>query len=275
MVLLVILALEFIDFDDNTLTISRIKYDEDTEDEYSVPGERVAGICTDLWWYSIVDYNDYIRRTGEEPGKWCYIVDVKPGTYRVTHRYHLLDRNANNTDHYAIISWIGKDSDLKEIKELEAESVEDAIKYDIIFGVGSGNRALALNELFFVIGSGKKWFKGSIKGDSSYRKMLSLLVKNDPRIPKDLDKRMKDISLTSIYPLSEGYSKIFSVPDDVRPDWLLAAFEALDIVFALDSKAETFNYKNSDMIKLAKKAKEQLEKRFGNRNEIISKYSKI
>jgi len=262
---------------EDALTISRIKYDEDLNDEDDpLPGERVAGICTDLWWYSIVDYDDYVRRTGEKPNEWCSIVEVKPGTYRVTHRYHLLDRDANTTDHYAIIERIGADTGLKEIREREIESVEDVIKADIIFGVGKVNRGVALNNLFFVIGSSDRWHKGCIVGAMSSRKLLDRLKFSKTKVPDDLEERLKNTKMDSIYPLSEGYSKIFSVPDDVQPDWLLAAFEAIDIALALDPKAKSsVGYKNSDMIKLAKKAKRQLEKRFGKRDEIISKHSQI
>ncbi len=55
--------------DENTLTLSTIKCDAETWDqiEAEVPGESVAGVCTDLWWYSIMDYDEYVRRAGEKP----------------------------------------------------------------------------------------------------------------------------------------------------------------------------------------------------------------
>jgi hypothetical protein len=93
--------------DENTLTLSMVKCEEDFGDviKAEIPGEHVAGVCTDLWWYSIMDYDKYVEKAGKEPDRHCNIVDVKPGIYKVTHRTHLFDTYANATDHYAIIKW--------------------------------------------------------------------------------------------------------------------------------------------------------------------------
>lgn len=63
-------------------------------------GTRLAGICTDLWWYSICDYDEFVRRcthfadcieSAEDPvvaalENWgCKVVDVRPGVYRFRH----------------------------------------------------------------------------------------------------------------------------------------------------------------------------------------------
>ena len=94
--------------DENTLTISKIRCDDELdacEDEF--PGEPVAGICTDLWWYSIVDYDNFVKRAGKIPdNKRCDVISVKPGVYKITHRFHLIPEYSNITDHYAIIKWI-------------------------------------------------------------------------------------------------------------------------------------------------------------------------
>lgn len=61
-----------------------------TERNRPVKGARqVASICTDLWWYSIVDYDQFVARAGREPqGTWEQIVKVEPGVYRFRHRFH-------------------------------------------------------------------------------------------------------------------------------------------------------------------------------------------
>jgi hypothetical protein len=63
-----------------------------TERKRPVKGaKRVAGICTDLWWFSIVDYDQFVSRSGREPGEYEEVVSVKPGVYRFRHRYHQVD----------------------------------------------------------------------------------------------------------------------------------------------------------------------------------------
>lgn len=78
--------------------------------------KRLAGICTDLWWYSMCDYDEFVRRCekfsnlivkkkrkgsktpAEDPVKvalehWsCEVVTMKPGVYRFYHDYNV-DRN--------------------------------------------------------------------------------------------------------------------------------------------------------------------------------------
>lgn len=64
-------------------------------------GKEVAGICTDLWWYSMCDLDEFKRRVarfsdriaeaGVDPVEvalehWrCQVVDVEPGVYRFRH----------------------------------------------------------------------------------------------------------------------------------------------------------------------------------------------
>lgn len=51
-------------------------------------GEEVADICTDLWWYSICDYEEYQRRRKHFKQKRNFnikVVDVPPGVYRFRH----------------------------------------------------------------------------------------------------------------------------------------------------------------------------------------------
>jgi hypothetical protein len=91
--------------DDDTLTISQCRHDEDYKIT-DLPGDHVGGICTDLWWYSLADYDDLARRCGGDPSKGNDVIDVKPGTYRVTHRTHKVNRDDNVTDHYAVIKRI-------------------------------------------------------------------------------------------------------------------------------------------------------------------------
>ncbi|MGW6600493.1 hypothetical protein [Streptomyces sp. NPDC055036] len=60
----------------------------DEDDNPSLPEDTcLASICTDLWAYSIADFEHW-RTRGGDPGEigWSdSVVDVAPGTYRFTH----------------------------------------------------------------------------------------------------------------------------------------------------------------------------------------------
>lgn len=64
--------------------------DDDDYEDIPVPGEKLTSICTDLWAYSIADYDDYVAkggipRTVAGRSSGPDFVEVPPGTYRFTH----------------------------------------------------------------------------------------------------------------------------------------------------------------------------------------------
>lgn len=67
--------------------IASLPYDHDTDEEIVPDGwQQVAFIITDLWAYSIADYDDFTAKGGkteEIRGHWT-IVNVTPGTYEFT-----------------------------------------------------------------------------------------------------------------------------------------------------------------------------------------------
>lgn len=70
--------------------------------------KTVATICTDLWWYSIVDHDDFVRRglTLEEvSGR---VVKCQPGVYRFKHIYHTQDRDSSEPLIFTQVDWIRK-----------------------------------------------------------------------------------------------------------------------------------------------------------------------
>lgn len=81
-------------------------YDEEEEEYRDNPnpcpwGERVAGVCTDLWWFSIADHDEFLRRIEyyapdadrDNIFRFVDTVDVKPGVYKF--------RQDHNADHDA------------------------------------------------------------------------------------------------------------------------------------------------------------------------------
>jgi hypothetical protein len=118
--------------DDSNLSISRHGseagdecYDSEVDDYVELtkeqaeartpPGKEVGYICTDLWWYSVVDYDDFQRHflekgTEKQFLKYikdsCNVVSVKPGTYKFTHREDREDKEKGMKPfHYATIIW--------------------------------------------------------------------------------------------------------------------------------------------------------------------------
>ena len=90
---------------ENTFTISCGGYDEKTEEDIEPEGVRVAGIITDLWWYAIVDVDEFERR-GCEGQRGIDRVQVEPGVYRFTHFQHL-DHDENDQPFiYTLIEWV-------------------------------------------------------------------------------------------------------------------------------------------------------------------------
>lgn len=68
-------------------------------------GDRVASICTDLWWYSLADYDEFIRRGGEIDDQHVGlgghdVIDVKPGVYRFQHFFHKIKSEPAKDDPY-------------------------------------------------------------------------------------------------------------------------------------------------------------------------------
>lgn len=84
-------------------------------------GERVGGICTNLWWFSIVDYDDYVKRIGETP-KSEYgldVIDCKPGVYRFLHKFpHHNHDYTNEEEIYTEIKWVRKPDPVKDLTGL-------------------------------------------------------------------------------------------------------------------------------------------------------------
>lgn len=94
--------------------IWNIGHEPHKDDRYDGPeitpkeGKSIGSICTDLWWYSIVDLDDYIAHGGATELRHDCIAKVKPGRYRITHKAHTHDRDDYHAlQDYALIERIG------------------------------------------------------------------------------------------------------------------------------------------------------------------------
>jgi hypothetical protein len=70
--------------------------DEPIKDKYK-EAKKLGSICTDLWWFSACDYDEFVKRSGGLPSKCGWVSDVvvklpKPGRYKLT-SYYATDDN--------------------------------------------------------------------------------------------------------------------------------------------------------------------------------------
>ena len=81
--------------------------------KHPVPkSKRVGGICTDLWWFSIADHDEFIKRGGKI-GNYVDVIECKAGIYEFSHKYHLLDHNDYKSPAiYTTINWKSKPIEL-------------------------------------------------------------------------------------------------------------------------------------------------------------------
>lgn len=79
---------------------------------------RIASVCTDLWWYSIVDYDKFVEHYGEEPDSQYYnIVKCEPGVYKFTHRHHIENnKDWNDTKVFTLIKRVRKPDPVVDYK---------------------------------------------------------------------------------------------------------------------------------------------------------------
>ncbi|MDA4132877.1 MAG: hypothetical protein OK454_07110, partial [Thaumarchaeota archaeon] len=81
-------------------------------------GERVAGICTDLWWYSLCDHEEFKRRCRRFKQKVSDFnietVDVKPGVYRFHHDEEARSYEGPGECVYTRFEWIREPDPVKD-----------------------------------------------------------------------------------------------------------------------------------------------------------------
>jgi len=109
-------------------------WDRETNETYPNPdpcpwGEDVASICTDLWWYSIADYDDFARRVAhytpdrtvkEIVDHWTvHVVDVRPGVYRFRQEQGV-DRDGPIVE-YATFEWVREPDPVRDLLKEDME----------------------------------------------------------------------------------------------------------------------------------------------------------
>lgn len=93
-------------------------------------GRRVASICTNLWWYSLCDFNEFKRRVKRFGGSLkeaaATSISVKPGVYLFRHDDEACSREGNEENVFATFEWL-RDPDpvrdfLKDWQEVDVNA---------------------------------------------------------------------------------------------------------------------------------------------------------
>lgn len=83
-------------------------FSEDAEDDDGKSPNEIGSICTDLWWYSIIDrslFEEKFKMTPDEydtayhaTGAWLDLIRAKvtPGHYRISSRHHIVDEDSED-----------------------------------------------------------------------------------------------------------------------------------------------------------------------------------
>ncbi len=127
--------------------------------------EEVASICTDLWWYSIVDGDEFLRR-GLKFADGIDKVDVRSGVYKFTHFRHLLDfdDSCGKATIFTEIKWVRSSDFVKDYRgrfmkmNFTAEQVicHQIKKWPSLYGGKDGVQRVA-DHMFCTIGGGGDW----------------------------------------------------------------------------------------------------------------------
>lgn len=84
-----------------------VDYDQESED-YIIPDgfKQVTSICTDLWWYSIMDV-EVMKELDKDFDKHQWnIIEIPAGTWKLTHKYGVSERGYHENLPYATLELI-------------------------------------------------------------------------------------------------------------------------------------------------------------------------
>lgn len=138
-------------------------------------GKQIAGIDTDLWWYSIVDYDEFKRRANCEPKNiGAEVFDVKPGVYKFRYlKYDKTQPKPRNEykEVFAEFLWVRSpdpvydfDADRKSMNYTAGQIVhESMINYPTLYPNTPLGIRSAVSHIFCCIGSGGNWHENGFK----------------------------------------------------------------------------------------------------------------
>lgn len=87
------------------LGVIHIGCDYDEEDEPNLPSgfEHITSVCTDLWWYSIIDLEELKKLDKDFDENNYTIVDIPAGTWKLSHKYGISEKGYHENLPYATL----------------------------------------------------------------------------------------------------------------------------------------------------------------------------
>jgi hypothetical protein len=258
------------------------RWDEEKNEYVSIDpppefeGERVTSVCTDLWWYSMCDLDEAVRRAEKFGGSTenLTVIDVKPGVYRFHHDDEV-DRDTFETGVlYGTFEWVREPDPVKDFLKVYQEVDVNAHAYvqakvkewPTLYGTKRGAVswsdmtdeqrascwARVADQAFFTIGSGTDWHE---KGFPTSK----------------VDPGVQDIEPPAFreqrhwYPFSEGYGGIFGGVN-LSPSFARLAFRCLESVISFGTdvrdgeRCREVIYVRQRMFKAVEKYREMAKK---------------
>jgi hypothetical protein len=171
------------------------------------------------------------------------------------------------------------------IKSFEDTIRDTLIVYSILFW-GKYARQKVLDHMFSGCGNGLDWKAGALTEDMPAREIVEKCLATEGVVEKSkaeaqerADKYGEDD--ISFYPLWESGAAVFTMPDDVRDDYLLGALEHLDFILSfkkpcfsgagtsIDFPEAARKEYNAKHLAIIKKAKKKILERFSTRLKIL------
>lgn len=218
--------------------------------------EEFGSICTDLWWYSAMDYDFFLARCeaeGLDPDVEAdFIVDVEPGVYAFSDE--LPDRDQD----VIVFSKIRKVDAPAPVIATSAADTATCLKDSRFWKFASKRRAYGgmsrLGGTFCVLGSGLKWVNGGLRSvngrddDPAYNGGVKLrnraTVRGDRPIPL-----LPEKEVGIIYPMDWDYpGKLGIAPENIDPYWLAAG-----LMFLTTAIAQPFEVIGDDRLEEGKR----------------------
>jgi len=285
-----------------------LPYDDEHLAKNSIPGDYVGSICTDLWWYCIVDFDDFKYRFLDMGGskkdfnkyikKNCDVIDVSPGVYKVEH-FPNRKEDYTQAHTYAKISWL-KDSDhrnlynsYKKINYTIGQSWLSSLKnYPTLYGFTSEElpESLSMEERVFRL---KSFNKEKIqKSVALFYNYIFCTIgsgvswhKNGWGSSVRIEEDTPDFELPSLhakyawYPMGEKYSPLsrvaLQIPKDgeiinLNESFLKAAYEVIHCILKYGDDTYIDTTYSPETIEKVKK--EQVEITIKSLNDLNKRY---
>lgn len=240
-------------------------YDEKSEDEvdqdshWQRENESLGSICTDLWWFSAMDYDHFMRAAKEEDidlqQEDYFIVDVEIGSYAFSDNFARHEHGTEN----CVYSHIQKlETRTPLVTKTREYGNTVATSHFAQFRYGESFRPDLLSRLDYqllVSGNGLRWIKGVLSDQNRCedRPFVKQLGVQDQHFWIDhVPIFTNDFSQLRINQIDDRYNLLVNVPLDVDEIWLAVLLMYVKTLFENINKIEFFHHsyveKNEQMV---------------------------